>query len=198
MHTILTISRQFASGGHTIGLGAAKRLGIPCYDEQLIRRISEESGLTEEYLREDSERLQGGLSALLSPSSREDAAMRSYVWNLQKKTIRDLAEKEDCVIVGRCANLVLPDTADLLRVCIRADDDFRLRRIREEYEEREEAPERRLRQKDEERKAYYEYFTDHKWGDPADFDLIVNSGTLGFETCIELICTCYERRKNGK
>lgn len=198
MHTILTISRQFASGGHTIGLETAKRLGIPCYDEQLIRRISEESGLTEEYIREDSESLRGGITSLLSPSGREDAAMRSYVWNIQKKTILDLAEKEDCVIVGRCANWVLRESAELLRVYIHADDDFRLRRIREEYEDREESPERRLRQKDEERRAYYEYFTDLRWGDAADFDLTVNSGALGFATCAELLCTCFERRKIGK
>ena len=124
--------------------------------------------------------------------------MRSYVWNIQKKTILDLAEKEDCVIVGRCANWVLRDAAELLRVYIHADEAFRLRRIREEYEERDGSPERRLRQKDEERRAYYEYFTDLKWGDAADFDLALNSGTLGLSACSDLICACFERRKNGK
>ena len=124
--------------------------------------------------------------------------MRSYVWNLQKQTLLELAEREDCVIGGRCANVVLRDSAELLRVYIHADDDFRLRRIREEYEEREETPERRLRQKDAERSAYYEYFTDRKWGDPADYDLILNSGALGLDTCVDLICLCYERIKNKK
>ena len=198
MHTILTISRQFASGGHSIGVEAAKRLGIPCYDEELIQGIARQSGLTEDYLRESSERVQGGLASLFSQDSREEAALRSYVWNLQKQTLLDLAEKEDCVIVGRCGHLVLRDTAKLLRVYIHADDDFRLRRIREEYEGWEGAPERRLRKKDAERIAYYEQFTDHRWGDPEDFDLTLNSGTLGRETCADLICVCYERIKNEK
>ena len=191
MNRIITISRQFASGGHTIGKETAKRLGIPCYDEELISAVADESGLTEKYLREQGESVDEGLGALLSRSSREDAALRSYVWSLQRQAILDIASRERCVIVGRGADVILRESADLLRVYIHADDQFRLRRIREEYPERKGTPERRLKQKDERRRAYYELFTGQSWGEAANFHITLNSGVLGFDKCVELLCACY-------
>lgn len=191
MNRIITISRQFASGGHTIGKAVARRLGIPCYDEELISAVADESGLTEKYLREQGESLSGGLGALLKRQDREDAAMRSYIWDLQRDTILDLAQRRSCVIVGRGADVILRERADLLRVYIHADDDFRLRRIREEYPERPGTPEKRLRQMDERRRAWYEFFTGQSWGEAANYHITLNSGALGWDRCVDILCECY-------
>ena len=187
MHTILTISRQFASGGHTIGREAAKRLGIPCYDEQLIEYISEQSGFTEDYLREDSERIKGGLASLLSPSGREDAAMRRYVWNLQKPTLLELAEREDCVIVGRCADYVLRDHENVLNVFIKASMEERVKRIERLYGLDPLKAEESIRKADKQRATYYNYYATGTWGDVANYHLCMDTGVLGIDGTVELI-----------
>ena len=107
------------------------------------------------------------------------------------KIITDLARKGPCVIVGRCADYILRDTADCLRVFIHADLDFRARRIVEVYGEREESPEQRLREKDKRRAAYHRFYTDMKWGHAQNYDLTLNSGTLGIDRCVQIITELY-------
>ena len=117
---IITISREFGSGGRTIGKNTAKELGIPCYDNELIQKLAEESGFHESYIQDTGEYAPGG--TISSAFSRRGYGRNNadYLWELQYKIIVDLAEKGPCVIVGRCADYILRDRADLLRAFIHA------------------------------------------------------------------------------
>lgn len=160
---VVTISREFGSGGRTIGRRLAEELGIPCYDAELIQKLAQESGFSESYIRDAGEYAPGGYLSLLS--NRAFALTNEDVlWELQYQVITGLAEKGPCVIVGRCADYILRDTADCLKVFIHADMDFRAKRIVEVYGEREQSPEQRLRDKDKRRAAYHRFYTNMKWG----------------------------------
>ncbi len=188
---VITISREFGSGGRTIGKMTAEKLGIKCYDSELIQKIASESGFDEKYIKDAGEYAPGGFlsSALLNRAfgpTNED-----YLWKIQYKIITDLAEKESCVIVGRCADYILKDKADCLRVFIHADMKFRAERIVKVYGERDESPEERLKDKDKRRAAYHRFYTDMKWGHAQNYDITLNSGTLGIENCVDIITKLY-------
>ena len=170
---VITISREFGSGGHTIGKKAA------------------ESGFHEDYIKEAGEYAPGGfLSSALSHRGIA-VANEDYIWEIQCRVIAELAEKGPCVIVGRCADYILRDKADCLKVFIHADMDFRARRIVEVYGEREQSPEQRLKDKDKCRAAYHRFYTDMKWGHAQNYDLTLNSGTLGIDRCVDIIPQLY-------
>ena len=114
-----------------------------------------------------------------------------YLWHIQYRIISDLAKKGPCVIVGRCADYILKDKADCLKVFIHADLAFRAERIVKVYGEREESPEQRIREKDKRRAAYHRFYTDMKWGHSQNYDLTLNSGTLGIDRCVDIIKELY-------
>lgn len=188
---VITISREFGSGGRTIGKKTAEKLNIPCYDSQLIQKIAAESGFNEEYIKEAGEYAPGGF--LSSALSHRGIAITNedYIWEIQCRTITDLAQQGPCVIVGRCADYILRDKADCLKVFIHADLDFRAKRIVEVYGEREQSPQQRLKDKDKRRAAYHRFYTDMKWGHAQNYDLTLNSGTLGIENCVNIITQLY-------
>lgn len=188
---IITISREFGSGGRTIGKLVAKKLEIPCYDNELLQKIAAESGFDANYIKEAGEYAPGGFlsSAFSHHSFIPNNA--DYLWKIQYNIITDLALKNSCVIVGRCADYILRDKADLLRVFIHADMQFRAERIVKEYGEREESPEQRLKDKDKRRAAYHRFYTDMKWGHAQNYDITLNSGVLGIEKCAEIITNLY-------
>ena len=113
------------------------------------------------------------------------------LWKIQYQTITELARKESCVIVGRCADYILRDTADCLKVFIHADMDFCGKRIVEVYGEREASPEQRLKDKDKRRAAYHRFYTNMKWGQSQNYHITLDSGVLGLERCAEIICSLY-------
>ena len=113
------------------------------------------------------------------------------LWTIQNKIIRELAEKESCVIVGRCADTILEGSADLLKVFIHADFDKRAKRIVEKYGETEVPTEKRLREKDKRRALYYQLYTDKTWGAVENYHIILDSGALGIETCVDVIASLY-------
>lgn len=186
---IITISREFGSGGRTIGKETAKALGIPCYDHELIEKIAEESGFSKEYIAEQGEYAAHGgwLAAAFSGRDFYGHSYQDDLWIIQQKIILNLAEQGPCVIVGRCADYILQDVADCLSVFIHADMDKRAKRIVEQYGEREDAPEKRLRDKDKRRAGYYQLYTDRKWGDVQNYDVTLDSGTLGIEACVKVL-----------
>ncbi len=193
---IVTISRQFGSGGRTIGKQLAQRLNIPCYDAELIEKIAEESGFAAEYLKESGEyrpHANWFLSAFTTGQNGNHMTNQDYIWNIQQKVILELAEKESCVIVGRCADYILRDveTVDCLSVFIHADMEQRAARIVRVYGEGEEKPEKRLKDKDKRRSAYYQFYTDMKWGDCKNYHLALDSGVFGLEKCVDLIAMAY-------
>lgn len=188
---IITISREFGSGGRTIGRKVAENLGIPCYDAELIQKIAQESGFAENYIKEAGEYAPGGFLASALSNRAFGPTNEDYLWNIQYQVITDLAEKESCVIVGRCADYILKDKADCLTVFIHADMDFRANRIVSVYGEREESPEQRLKDKDKRRAAYHRFYTNMKWGQAQNYHLCLDSGVLGIDKCVETICNMY-------
>lgn len=188
---IITISREFGSGGRTIGKRVAEQLGISCYDSELVQKIAAESGFNENYIKETGEYAPGGF--LVSAFSHRAAGPNNadYLWQIQYKIITELAEKESCVIVGRCADYILRDKADCLRVFIHADMTFRAERIVKEYGERDVPAEQRLKDKDKRRAAYHRFYTDMKWGYAKNYDITLNSGVLGFDRCVDIIKALY-------
>lgn len=190
-HRIITISREFGSGGRTIGKMTADRLGIPCYDSELIQKIAQESGFAETYVRTMDESAPTGFMASAFSTRAFGPTNEDYLWDTQRKVILDLAEKGPCVIVGRCADYILRDRADCLTAFIHASMDYRANRIVSVYGERPESPEQRIREKDKRRAAYHRFYTDMKWGDAKNYMIALDSGRIGLERCVEVLVGIY-------
>lgn len=185
-YKVITISRQFGSGGRTIGKELAERLGVPCYDQELIEMFANKSGFSAQHIAElNEESTKGGI--LPGRESRVERSLQYSLWQKQRDVILELAEKEPCVIVGRCADFILRDREDTLRVYIHADKEKRAKRIVEVYGEREDAPMKRINDKDKRRESYYESFTTNKWGDAENYHITLDSGELGIDACVELL-----------
>lgn len=188
---IITISREFGSGGRTIGKKTAEKLGIACYDAELIQKIAQESGFSPDYVREAGEYSASGWLEPFFANRSMGPTNQDKLWTIQRNIIVELAEKESCVIVGRCADFILRDKADCLNVFIHADMDFRTRHILTEYGDREEKPEQRLKDKDKRRAAYYRFYTDMKWGQAQNYHLCLNSGVIGIDKCVDILTSLY-------
>ena len=189
---IITISREFGSGGRTIGKAVARKLGIPCYDAELITEMAKQSGFAEDYVREAGEYAPGGLLNSMFTSRAGGPTNEDILWQIQCNMVAQLAKKGPCVIVGRCGDYILRDRPDVLKVFVHADMAFRAKRIVEVYGQREESPEQRLKDKDKRRSTYYRFYTGRKWGQLDTYDLMLNSGVLGIEKRTELICTIFD------
>ena len=194
VNRVITISREFGSGGRTIGKEVAARLGIPCYDSELIEKIAAESGLAKEYVEQHSEYASSDslYENAMAGRERDGQSAADKMWLAQKKVITDLAEAESCVIVGRCADYILRDIADCLTVFIHASDERRAERIVSVYGQREESPVQRLRDKDRKRKAYYELYTGTSWGQADNYELCLDSGKIGMEGCVNMIAQLFQ------
>lgn len=188
---IITISREFGSGGRTIGKKVAEKLGISCYDAELIQEIAKKSGFAESYIKEAGEHTPGNYLSSIFANRAFGPTNEDILWQIQCKVISDLADKEACVIVGRCADYILREKADCLKVFIHADMAFRAERIVKEYGEREESPEQRLIDKDKRRAAYHRFYTNMKWGYAQNYHITLNSGILGLDQCVEIIRQLY-------
>ena len=186
---IITISREFGSGGRTIGKELAEKLGWDFYDKEIIKRVSVESGLDEKYVEEHGEHATGGtfLGYAMAARNANGMSVDDILWLVQRKIVLDLAEGKPCVIVGRCADYILKDRADCLHILIYSDIEKRAHRIVHMYGESEKSPEKRLIDKDKKRKTNYKYYTGREWGQPQNFDICLNSGTLGIDGCVEAI-----------
>lgn len=191
---IVTISREFGSGGRTVGKLLAQELGIPCYDSELIQKIAEKSGFTENYVRKADESASSGFLASAFSTRAFGPTNEDYLWEVQRKVILELAEKESCVIVGRCADYILRETADCLTAFIHASMEYRMNRIVEVYGEREESPEQRVKEKDKRRAAYHRFYTNMKWGYAKNYQVCLDSGALGIENCVDILKRLYEKK----
>ena len=193
MNRIITISRQFGSGGRTIGRMVAEKLGIPCYDQELLEQLAEKSGFSKEYIKERGEYTERGGWLANALSGRIGGGMNNqdYIWIAQRELILDLAAKGSCVIVGRCADYILQDQADCLNVFVHASIEQRSERIVKLYGERDDAPEKRLKDKDRRRKAYYQFYTDMEWGKAENYHISLDSGVIGLEKCVQIIADLY-------
>ena len=190
---IITISREFGSGGRTIGHMVAEKLGIPFYDKELVEHIALESGFDPRFVEEHGEHAPG--KSLLSyafapqgvPGVMHGLSSADFLWNIQCNVILQLAEKGPCVIVGRNADYILKDRTDCLHAFIHADMDFRAERIVRLYGESEKKPEARLQEKDKRRKINYQHYTGRTWGMSQNYDISLCSSTIGIEECADII-----------
>lgn len=200
---VITIGRQSGSGGREVAKRLAERLGWAFYDQELLERAAEESGYSREFLkRQDEQPTNSFLYALamntcalgVPTANLSEQPIHHKVFQVQFDTIKKVAEESSCVIVGRCADYVLQGREGLLRVFLHADPDFRAKRMAEELHLS--APDARdyIRRTDRKRAGYYQYYTGKKWGDPASYDLCLNSGELGIDGCVETILHVLERR----
>ena len=189
MKKVITISRQFGSGGRTIGRSAAEKLGYEFYDKELIEKIAEESGLSREYIEAHGESSPSRNIFAYAFVGRDasGSSVGDYLWRTQRDIIEKLAEKGNCVIVGRCADYILRNRVDCLHVFIHADMDKKKERIVSLYGETDASPEKRLLEKDKTRAMNYKYYTDRTWGMAENYHVSLDSSALGEERCIDLI-----------
>lgn len=195
---IITISREFGSGGRTIGKMVAQRLGFRFFDKDLVREVAAQTGISEEVVEEEGQYVgkKNWLSYLMSfsggPKVRNGMRVSDFVWVMQSKVIRELAQKEPCVIVGRGSDYVLRDRKDCLRVFIHASLEFREERVVQIYGEREISAEERILDKDRRRKLFYKKYTGRDWGLAGNYHMTLDSGELGLETCAGIIAGLVE------
>lgn len=188
---IITISRQFGSGGRTVGRQLAERLNIPFYDRELVKQVAEETGFDTKFIEENGEfsPSKSIFSFAVSqgvPCMQNGLSVSDFIFCMQRQVILKLAEKP-CVIVGRGADYILRDRDDVFDVFIHASMENRADRIVRLYGESENKPEQRLADKDKKRKIYYKHYTDREWGDAKNYDMCLDSGRIGIDKCVDLI-----------
>lgn len=193
MKKIITVSRQFGSGGRSIAKALAKELGYDYYDSELTERVAEETGFDPSYIADAGEYAPGrsilsyALGSASPHASSGHMSATDYLWTTQSRIITELAEKGNCVIVGRCADYILRNRDDCLNVFIHADDVYRANRIVELYGVRDKSPKKRLEEKDGKRSVNYKYFTGREWGKISNYHLALDSSVLGNEGCVKII-----------
>ena len=199
MYPVITISREFGSGGHSIGEKVAKKLNIPFLDQEIVNQVAEEIGYAREMVEEQGEHASAANKwfDVSAASAMYFQSPQDEIFIIQKKVILEAAAKGPCVIVGRCADYLLRK-ADMkcLNVMIHADMEHRKKRVLERYGEvKDVGIEKRILKKDKQRKTYYRYYTDQEWGSYRNYDISLDSGRLGEDYCVELICALAEKFK---
>ena len=201
--TIITIGRELGSGGRTIGKMVAEKLNIPYYDRELIDKAAGESGLSTNFVENNDQRVTNsflynvamGTSygyGILQGANQQTLPLGEQVYIAQQKVIEEYANKGSCVIVGRCADQILAGRYNLLRVFIYSDMEKRKERGVKEYGMSQATVARDIKKSDKERSQHYNMFTDQVWGDRHNYDLMLNSGDLGFQKCVNIICQMAE------
>lgn len=193
MKKIITVSRQFGSGGRSIAKEVAAVLGYDYYDSELVQKVAEETGFDPSYIADAGEYAPGrsilsyALGSATPHGTGNHISAPDYLWATQSRIINELAEKGNCVIVGRCADFILRNREDCLNVFIHADKDYKAKRIVELYGVRDKSPQKRLEEKDRKRAANYKYFTGREWGIIDNYHIALDSSKLGDELCVKLI-----------
>ena len=191
---IITISREFGSGGRFIGEEVARKLGIAYYDKNIISQIAEKSGLSPEYIQENAELSpKKGLFAYAYAFAGRDITGRSVedmVYQAQRKVILDLAKKEPCVIIGRNADYILKDRDDVLNVFIHGDMPEKIQCITDLYNVEKQKAVKMMEDTDKRRKTNYNFYTDQNWGKASNYTLCLNSSQLGYDRCEKIIMEC--------
>jgi cytidylate kinase len=199
---IITIGRQLCSGGRDIAGKLSKELGIALYDRELIAIAARESGLSEKLFEKADERTQKGISAGLFDSRFQftGSAFMAYGWlsndvffKIQSDVIRSLAEKQSCVFMGRCADYILRDRKDCLRIFFSANEEERIRKIMERENIPADKARDMLEDADKKRAAYYNYYTNKTWGNAASYDICINTSLTGIDGAVSIIRNLIEK-----
>lgn len=192
---VITIARQYGSGGKTIGEMLAKELGFAYYDKDLLRLASEESGINESLFAKADEKVKSTLfritkkvyqGELISPKS-GDFTSEENLFNYQAKIIKELAEEGSCIIIGRCADYILKDYDNVLSVFVHAPEDFCIEQAAKKHSMDLKELNKLITKTDRQRAGYYKYHTGREWTDARNYDLCLDSSKLGFVRCVEEI-----------
>lgn len=193
---VITVGRQYGSGGREIGTALANRMGIAYYDDLLLKKAAEESGLCEELFRSFDERPKSFLySIALDPYSfsmshiSSKGSIEQQVYLATYDTIKKLADRGPCVLIGRCADYALKDRTDVINIFITAPLDSRIKRVAMRNGISESEAKDRIRRKDKDRAAYYNFYSAKEWGDAKSYDLCIDSSLLGVDGTVELLET---------
>lgn len=185
---IITISREFGSGGRTIAKIIADKLGYAFYDKELIAEAADRTGLAESFVQEHEESRSGGFFSMqLSSGTFNGMTTEDYLWSMQRTIILELAEKGPCVIVGRCSNYILADREDAVHIFIHADPDARAERVITQYGVKTDNPLRKVAEEDKKRRKNYRYYTDQEWGAANHYTASFDSSVFGIEGTADLI-----------
>lgn len=189
---IITISREFGSGGRFIGEEVAKKLGIAYYDKNIINEIAEKSGLSPEYIQENAELSpkKGLFAYAFAGRDVTGKSVEDLVYEAQRKVILELAEKEPCVIIGRNADYILKDRDDVLNVFIHGGTPEKIQRITRLYNVEEQKAVKMMVDIDKRRMVNYNFYTNQKWGKADNYTLCLNSSQLGYDRCEKIIMEC--------
>ncbi len=193
---VITIARGYGSGGRTIGQMLSEKLGIPYYDRDLLRLASDDSGINQELFAKADEKIKKSLlyriaknvyKGELIPPDSDDFVSNDNLFNYQAKIIKELANTESCIIIGRCADYVLKDNPNVVRVFVHAPQEDCINTLKEMTGKSEKELEKQITSIDKHRAEYYKYYTGRNWEDAKNYDLCLNSSNLGFEKCVEIV-----------
>ena len=193
--TVITIGREFGSGGHEIGMKLAERLGIKCYDKELLELAAKESGLCEDlFASQDEKPTNSFLYSLVMDtyslgytSSYMDMPINHKVFLAQFDTIKKLAKEESCVIVGRCADYALADYPNVVSVFICADEEVKIQELMKRHNITRDKAKDVMIKTDKQRSGYYNYYSSKRWGSSKSYNLCINSSVVGIDGAVEII-----------
>lgn len=193
---VITIARQYGSGGKTVGKMLANKLGIPWYSRDILKMASEESGISEQLFMQFDEKLRNRLfqrmttdiyTGELIPPSSSDFVSAKNLFNYQAEVIKHLADTQGCVIIGRAADFVLKDYPNVVSVFVHGSEEFNLARAMEQNSMTEDEMKKFIAKTDKYRAQFYKHYTGREWTDARNYDLCLNSSKLGFDKCVEEI-----------
>lgn len=192
-YKVITISREFGSGGRFIGEETAKRLGIAFYDREIIAKVADDLGLSEKYVADRGEYAPSKniFSYAFIGRDINGNSIADQIYSYQQKIIKELAAKEPCVIVGRSADYILSERDDVLNVFIQGNKADKIVRIKEIYSKSDDEAAKMIKDTDKKRSVNYRYCTDQEWGSRKNYDIVLNSSTLGYDNCIDVISKLY-------
>ncbi len=195
-NTVITIARGYGSGGRTLGKLLAKELGMNCYDRELIRMASDESGINEALFGEVDERLKKSplfrivkktYNGEVIPPDSGEFVSDDNLFNYQAKVIKQLAEEESCVIIGRCADFILKDFDNVISLYFYAPKEDCIRRVQEISSEPVKEIEKKIARIDKYRADYYKYYTGKDWNDARNYDFCLNTTSMSYEKLVEAV-----------
>jgi cytidylate kinase len=193
---VITIARGYGSGGRTIGQMLSKELGIPYYDRDLLRLASDDSGINEQLFAKADEKLKKSLLFKIAsnvykgeiiPPDSDEFVSNDNLFNYQAKIVKELANTETCIIIGRCADFILKDFENVVRVFVHAPLEDCIRNVKELTDKSDKEAEKQIAAIDKHRSDYYKYYTGRDWQDAKNYDLCLNSGHLGYQKCVDIV-----------
>jgi len=195
---IITIGRECGSGGHTIGKLVAQRLGIAFYDKEIVEMVAAKTKLSPDFIAAHGEYFRNGsighifgYGARFAAAVQTQSSIQDQMHFVQTELIREIAEKEPCVIVGRCADYILREREDCLNVFIHSAMPYKVERSVREHDMEEKEAVAILTKRDKSRSHHYNFYTSQTWGMAKNYHLSLDSGTLGLDRCVQLICAAY-------